>query len=462
MFSYKSSYGIVEKLKKVFLPVFMAGALLAGSVTGYNVPEVTRIYAVTQPNELSYNPGHRDTVCTELSEAAVAYYSGEYSIGSLSKLTGDLLKSALHDLMTDTDKYSNKVSYSMLTKYFPYVDAEDGKAGTVLFYSDALPVEATDTQKATIISREHVWPKSHASFHENFGGSDLHHLRPTDSIVNANRSSYCFGSVDKTDKNTRIDRLGDKNSGKIAGWWNVEADRFEPLDNVKGDIARILLYVYVRWEEPNLVKDVEISVIDESQGQKNNNDGKKVIESLDTLFTWMELDPVDTWEMGRNDLVQQVQGNRNVFIDHPELAYAMFERTTPGDVEIGKAQQKEYNDPNAKSGQEDKNSDKNDNKNADKDSSDTATDTTPAPHANITKKTLKVGQNPFKIKISYLAKDAVVKYKSSSKSVARVTKTGKIKAVSEGSATITVTIKQNGKTYKSKIAVKVTAPKEFQ
>lgn len=434
----------MNSLRKVFMPVFMAAALLVGAVSGYALPKITEVYAVTQPNELSYNPGHRDTVCTELSEAATDYYSGKYSVERLLKLTGDQLKSALHDLMTDTDKYSNKVSYSMLTKYFPYIDAEDGKAGTVLFYSDALPLEATETQKATIISREHVWPKSHASFHENYGGSDLHHLRPTDSIVNANRSSYCFGPVDKNDKDTRIDRLGNKNSGKIAGWWNVNADRFEPLDNVKGDIARILLYVYVRWEEPNLTEDVSLPQIDESQGQKNNNDGKKVIESLDTLFAWMELDPVDTWEMGRNDLVQQVQGNRNVFIDHPELAYAMFGRTAPGDIVIGKAQQKEYNDPNAP--QKEYND------------PDTGEDQTPAPHVNITRKTLKIGQNPFKIKISYLAKDAVVKYKSSKKTVARVTKAGKIKAVSEGSATVTVTIKQNGKTYKQKIAVKVSAP----
>ncbi|MCR5322881.1 MAG: Ig-like domain-containing protein [Lachnospiraceae bacterium] len=160
----------------------------------------------------------------------------------------------------------------------------------------------------------------------------------------------------------------------------------------------------------------------------------------------MELDPVDTWEMCRNDLVQQVQGNRNVFIDHPELAYAMFGRTAPDNVEIGKAEQKEYDNPDDNKDQKNDNDAGNnggsDNKNTD-------------PRPNKTKVTLKVGQNPFQIKISYCAKDAVVKYKTSNKKVAKVTKAGKIKAVKAGTATITVTIKQNGKTYKSKIKVTV-------
>ncbi|MBO4414887.1 MAG: Ig-like domain-containing protein [Lachnospiraceae bacterium] len=173
----------------------------------------------------------------------------------------------------------------------------------------------------------------------------------------------------------------------------------------------------------------------------------------------MELDPVDTWEMSRNDLVQQVQGNRNVFIDHPELAYAMFGRTAPDNIAIGKAEQKEYGsqDGDKKSGSDDKNNgEKNTDieKNTDDDkNSDGGKNTDP--RATVTKKTLTVGQNPFQIKISYRAKDAVVTYKSSNKKIAKVTKAGKIKAVAEGKATITVTVKQNGKTYKSKIAVTV-------
>lgn len=58
-----------------------------------------------------------------------------------------------------------------------------------------------------------------------------------------------------------------------------------------------------------------------------------VIESLDTLLEWMQEDPVDTWEMSRNDCVQQVQGNRNVFIDYPEFAWLLFGRELPADYD---------------------------------------------------------------------------------------------------------------------------------
>ncbi|MCR5686359.1 MAG: endonuclease [Lachnospiraceae bacterium] len=426
-------------MKRV-LSAVLALLLSAGlCFSGICEPPVSAL-AVTAPEELSYNSGHRDTVCTALSDAAKKYYSGSYSIENLQKLSGNDLKKALAALMTDTDAHSAHVSYKMLTKYFSYIDAEDGKAGTVLFYSDSLPLEANGSVKATTISREHVWPKAHGSFHETKGGADLHHLRPSDSIVNANRSDYCFGYVNKSDKNTHEDRLGNKNTGKIAGWCNVSADRFEPLDNVKGDVARILLFVYVRWDEPNLYTDDA----SKQDADDKNNDGKKVIESLDTLFKWMETDPVDTWEMSRNDLVQKVQGNRNVFIDHPELAYAMFNRTAPEGVAISttKTGSSENITTGNGTGSGSQDTSKDTNKNTD-------------PHATVTKKTLKIGQKAFQIKISYREKDAVITYSSSNNKVAKVSKAGKITPIKAGKATITVTIKQNGQTYKSKIAVTV-------
>jgi hypothetical protein len=50
----------------------------------------------------------------------------------------------------------------------------------------------------------------------------------------------------------------------------------------------------------------------------------KVFESVEVLLEWCALDPVDTWEMGRNEVVGAIQGNRNVFIDYPEYAWLVF------------------------------------------------------------------------------------------------------------------------------------------
>ena len=63
------------------------------------------------------------------------------------------------------------------------------------------------------------------------------------------------------------------------------------------------------------------------------NTGGRVITDLDTLLTWCEDDPVDTWEMKRNDLAQLQQGNRNVFIDYPELSWKLFSREVPSGMQ---------------------------------------------------------------------------------------------------------------------------------
>ncbi len=84
---------------------------------------------------------------------------------------------------------------------------------------------------------------------------------------------------------------------------------------MRGDCARILLYQYTRWGNTSRMWG--------SGG---------VIENLDVLLRWMEEDPVDTWEMGRNDAVESITGTRNVFVDYPEYAWLLFDRDIPDDV----------------------------------------------------------------------------------------------------------------------------------
>jgi len=266
--------------------------------------------AVTLP----YNTGTRDTIATSLSSDALSYYTGTNTYSSLSSLSQSNLKSKLYTLMSSTMKSS--VSYKSLTSYWPFTDAENGKAGTVLFYSN---------QKSTSFNREHVWPKSRGSFYQINGGCDLHHLRPTNATVNSQRGNHTMGNLNHT--GTVISY-----NGKTAGWLDTSKDMFEPLDNVKGDVARIYLYMYVRWQQPNLYQDVSSANLPKFDSDDSANDGQAVIESLDTLLQWMQDDPVDTWEMSRNDIIEGVQGNRNVFIDYPELAWKLFGKSVPANL----------------------------------------------------------------------------------------------------------------------------------
>ena len=120
-----------------------------------------------------------------------------------------------------------------------------------------------------------------------------------------------------------------KVNGKVVGY---KADNvFEPLPNIKGDIARIFLYVYTCWQQPNLFFDVAADRLPalEKTNSANKNDGLRVIESLETLLQWNYIDPVDTWEMSQNDIGEIIQGNRNVFIDYPEYAWLIFDLDVP-------------------------------------------------------------------------------------------------------------------------------------
>ncbi len=283
--------------------------------------------AAVSPGSLSRNTAVRHSVCTSLSAQAKAYYTGNNSFENLILLngryaanSGDAIGSdlfnRLHTIMQPTDR----VSYSDLVRYWEYTDSAAGSEHAWLFYNDA---GASDSG---VYNREHVWPKSLGNFEESGAGSDLHHLRPTDPDSNSWRGSLTMGnvqgkggySIQKREVNGRtvLWRISNYSENGCGGLVEV-------MDSVKGDVARILLYLYVTYGDVNANKNLYTTY---SAYGASNNKGTKVIESLETLLQWNAMDPVDDWEMRRNDLCQTVQGNRNVFIDYPELAWYLFDR----------------------------------------------------------------------------------------------------------------------------------------
>lgn len=311
-----------RKFREKAATFFVIASMLIAAFTGITPSNYSS--AAVAPSSLYYNEGIRDDYNATLSNQAIAYYTGEYSYDSLDDMKGTELYDSLHKLMKDT--MTDSVSYKNLTGYWAYTDAEGGDAGITLFYSDQ------DASKvSTTLNREHVWPKSHGSFYEIGAGCDIHHLRPADSVINSTRGNDTMGTVaDRDDHKVLF------STGSLAGYGN--GGTFEPLDNVKGDVARIYLYVYTRWQQPNLfVKDSSAPM----DSDDTANDGLPVIESLATLLEWCYEDPVDTWEMQRNDLCQDIQGNRNVFIDYPELAWLLFGLDVPDGIVSPSSETKE-------------------------------------------------------------------------------------------------------------------------
>jgi uncharacterized protein len=150
-------------------------------------------------------------------------------------------------------------------------------------------------------NREHLWPQSHGAGSEPMR-SDLHHLKPTDASVNAHCGSLDFDA-------------GGEGEGEALDTF-FDGDSFEPRDAVKGDVARALFYMDVRYggagAEPDLV------LVDRRTGSGT------ALGDLCTLLAWHDGDPVDEGERTRNNLIEEIQGNRNVFVDRPELAAGLY------------------------------------------------------------------------------------------------------------------------------------------
>lgn len=288
-------------MKNKFIPSCAIALLLAISISIFPV-------CAAPSFSTQSNTGTRDEVCSSLEGTGAAkYYVGEHSYDQLSSLSANDLYNALANLMTDT--HTKLTSYSDCRDYAQRTDSEKGNNKITLLYtsySAARGEYINDTAGGW--NREHVWPKSLGGFNQDRAGADLHHIRPSDSRVNSVRGNLPYGEVNGGSAVT-VSMPG--MAGTVGGYSG--GGYFEPHDNVKGDVARICLYVYVRW-----AKDFPQC--------KNLN---KVFQSVDVLLKWCEEDPVDTWEMGRNEVVQSIQGNRNVFIDYPELAWHLFGEQVP-------------------------------------------------------------------------------------------------------------------------------------
>ena len=254
----------------------------------------------------THNTGKRDEICLSLEgTGAESYYIAD-SYEKLSVMSDSELLSALRSLMTVTHTY--KSTYAESRDLAAKTDCEGGNGKIVLLYTSNT-VESSDFIGSGSIgwNREHVWPKSLGGFENTGAGADLHHVRPDDVTTNAKRGNLKFGNASGGSEVKGSSLVG----GALGGY--AKGGYFEPLDNVKGDVARICLYVYVRYGA-ELSKCSSIT---------------NVFESVDVLLEWCESDPVDSWEMGRNEVVGKIQGNRNVFIDYPEYAWLIFGREVP-------------------------------------------------------------------------------------------------------------------------------------
>ena len=244
-----------------------------------------------------YNWGTRGEVATFLSPNAEKFYDSRSSFEELSAYSGGTSTSTapnselykkLKSLMSGAQTYTT--SYAATKELFRYTDCQGGGGKISSFYSGNLIGPSWDGGW----NREHTWPNS-----KGLGGSDeddIMMLRPTSTSENSSRGNTAYG--------------------ESGGYYHPNSESGGKYD-LRGDVARIFLYVYVRWGNVN------------GNGSYSTWGSGGVMESLDVMLDWMEADPVDTWELGRNDSVESITGTRNVFVDYPELAFMLFGAEIP-------------------------------------------------------------------------------------------------------------------------------------
>ncbi|MBD0405112.1 endonuclease [Flammeovirga sp. EKP202] len=168
-------------------------------------------------------------------------------------------------------------------------------------------------------NREHVMPQSWFDKKAPMV-ADAHHIVPTDAYVNTRRSNHPHGVVaSHTWKSTNGSKLG---SGTAASGYTGTV--FEPIDEYKGDFARMYLYMATRYES-----QIGSWVNNGQAGTVLDGSSNKVYKDwfLNLMLEWHKNDPVSDKEIDRNEQIFQLQKNRNPFIDHPEYADMIWDNS---------------------------------------------------------------------------------------------------------------------------------------
>lgn len=174
------------------------------------------------------------------------------------------------------------LSYGQRHEFLYNADADlDNPDNVILMYTGESRyyeeyTSGTNSYSPQTFNTEHIFPQSKLSTEDAV--TDLHHLRSADADINSLRSNYPYA-----------DGSG---AYKLIG-----EDEWFPGDEWKGDVARMVFYLNVRYGE-EFVK----------------------VGGLDLLLKWNKEDPVSDFEIQRNNVIYAAQGNRNIFIDNPYIA----------------------------------------------------------------------------------------------------------------------------------------------
>ena len=241
-----------------------------------------------------------------------AYYTGKYSYSNLSALSGNDLFGALNTLMGNTSRIGNSsFSYNSLRSEYKNVDKDLNRSGYIIGYYNGASFSGVWDSGATW-NREHTWPQSKGADKSIPMGHDMQSVRPTHTSVNSSRGNDAYGESGA---------YYDPDEVSISNSYYKTTN----MGSYRGDAARVILYDYIVYGEAGGHKNKLYN----GNAQLLSKFGSAgVFESATVLLKWHMNDPVSLTEMVRNDGAQTYQGNRNPFIDYPELAIQVLKNAS--------------------------------------------------------------------------------------------------------------------------------------
>jgi len=258
------------------------------TLEGYNFVGWTRSLITKEIFDFETETLTEDTILYALwEEHFIGNPDGYYS--SISASSGEMLINQLNALISvvTAGDGSENISYEQAKTMLQSSDRSTVNSNYLygIYNSELLPVPWDHINNW---NREHVWPQSllgeSASPAARNTATDAHNLRACNPSVNSSRSNKYFDNI-------------------------ISDLTYFPSDAHKGDVARILLYMTVRYNQLSLV---------------DNAPNVKQMSRISLLLTWHTDDPVDAFEIQRNNVIYNWQGNRNPFIDNPQWFEAVW------------------------------------------------------------------------------------------------------------------------------------------
>lgn len=253
-----------------------------------------------------------------LSAAGLRAQVPEGYYDSVAGLSGGELKQTLHQIIRRDHRFNlpthTVLPYSNVPAALRVIWQDPENSAHILRIYSSSSVAAFDPSW----DREHLWPRSRGVGQEGADFSDLFHVVPADVSVNARRGSRYFDLSDPADPFYLIP------AHPTAPQASMDGDSWQPPPDQRGDIARAMFYMEVRYNGSDpATTDLQLVSFPPTGDRMAN---------LNTLLLWHAEDPPDEIERTRNSLIYaNYQGNRNPFVDRPELVEAIWGSGVPGD-----------------------------------------------------------------------------------------------------------------------------------